>query len=344
MAEQHDVTFRGWHSRGVLPFLPWAAWLAIGCASSSFTSPAAAPTPSTPPPPVGTAAATSALAVQSVGCVGLTVSSIDRVAPFYEQVLTFRSAGDTVLSGPALEALDGIPGERVRRRRLTLGTECVELSEPLAGVRRPIPPDSASNDLWFQHVAIVVRDMDAAYARLEQNHVVHVSTEPQTLPAWNKNAANIRAFYFKDPDGHTLELIWFPPDKGQARWHSPPGTDVFLGIDHTAIASSDTDASLAFYVGKLGMRVAGGSDNYGVEQEHLSGVPGAHVRITTLRAPAGPGVELLQYLSPTGGRRAPADQRADDLSYWRTTMTVAGLDAPRALRDPDGHRMETSPR
>lgn len=284
------------------------------------------------------------IAVHAVGCIGITVSSIDRVTDFYERVLTFRRGADSVVSGPPLEGLEGTRGGRFHRRRLNLGTECVELSEPLDGVRRAIPADSRSNDRWFQHVAIVVRDMDAAYAQLESNDVAHVSFAPQTLPSWNKNAAGIRAYYFKDPDGHTLELIWFPPDKGQMRWRSPAAMDLFLGIDHTAIASRDTDRSIAFYVGGLGLHLAGGSENYGIEQERLSGVPGAHVRITTLRADGGPGIELLDYVAPIDGRPMPRDERADDLIHWRTMMVADGVTSTQSLRDPDGHLMEIGPR
>ncbi len=287
--------------------------------------------------------------VRSVECIGLSVSSIDRIRSFYEGILSFHATGESILSGPPLEALEGIAGARVRRLRLTLGSECIELSESLGGPRHLMPKDSQSNDLWFQHIAIVVRDIDAAYRRLEANHVAHVSLAPQTLPAWNHNAANIRAYYFQDPDGHTLELIWFPADKGQARWHSPPGSpgyvgstgsELFLGIDHTAVASSDTERSLAFYVGRLGLHVQGGSENFGIEQERLSGVDGARVRITTLRADAGPGVELLQYLAPAGGRPMAPGERADDLTHWRTVMVADAVSSPQTLRDPDGHVME----
>jgi len=76
--------------------------------------------------------------------------------------------------------------------------------------------------------------MDKAYRWLRQNKVEHASTGPQRLPEWNKNSAGIWAFYFKDPDGHPLEILQFPPDKGLDRWHRPSDT-MFLGIDHTAI-------------------------------------------------------------------------------------------------------------
>jgi catechol 2,3-dioxygenase-like lactoylglutathione lyase family enzyme len=284
------------------------------------------------------------LAVRAVGCIGMTVSNLERAEAFYEHVLSFHEEPEAALDGDAHAASDAVAGARARRARLRLGTECVELSEPLGGVRRPIPLDSRSNDRWFQHIAIVVSDMERAYAWLEENHAAHASVAPQWLPEWNKNAGDIRAYYFKDPDGHTLEVIWFPTDKGQPRWHVPSGDAVFLGIDHTAIAVADTEASVAFYVRHLGFRVAGGSENWGPEQERLNNVPGAHLRITTLRTDEGPGVELLEYLFPRTGRPMPADERADDLIHWRTTLFADGARSPFALRDPDGHAMEIYPR
>ena len=154
----------------------------------------------------------------------------------------------------------------------------------------------------------------------------HVSTGPQTLPDWNKNAAGIRAFYFRDPEDHVLEIIWFPPGKGDPKWQQQTQR-VFLGIDHTAIVVSDTETSLAFYKQLLGMRVAGESENYGVEQEHLNQVFGARLRITSLRAGKGPGIEFLEYVTPPGGRDIPGDAQASDLIFWRTDLKVDQLDS-----------------
>src|SRR5262249_19559095 len=153
-------------------------------------------------------------------------------------------------------------------------------------------------------------------------------------PAWNPDAGGIRAVYFRDPDGHPLELIQYPSGKGDARWQSKDR--LFLGIDHTAIAASDTEQTLAFYRGRLGLRAIGGSENWGAEQERLSGVPGAHVRITALRARTGPGVELLHYLMPRGGRPMPTDTTDADL--WSEAIVLhaaAGAIAGERLRDPD---------
>src|ERR1051325_922185 len=126
--------------------------------------------------------------------------------------------------------------------RMRLGDESIELTEYLTPRGRPVPIDSHSNDRWFQHIAIIVSDMDRAYQWLRQHKVEHASTGPQLLPEWNKKAAGIRAFYFKDPDGHPLEILQFPPDKGLAKWHKPSDR-LFLGIDHTAIVVGNTDAS-----------------------------------------------------------------------------------------------------
>jgi catechol 2,3-dioxygenase-like lactoylglutathione lyase family enzyme len=252
--------------------------------------------------------------------------------------------------------------------RLRLGDEFIELTEYLAPKGRPIPVDSRSNDRWFQHIAIIVSDMDKTYAWLRQNKVEHASSGPQRLPDWNKNAAGISAFYFKDPDEHPVEVLQFPPDKGAEKWHGR-SDKLFLGIDHTAIVVWNTDASVRFYRDLLGMHVAGESENYGTEQEHLNNVFGAHLRITALRGASGPGIELLEYLAPRDGRPFPSDERASDLVHRQTVLLTRGAESAalqlRAksvnfvssgvvanqtgqlgfskaflIRDPDGHAVE----
>ena len=132
-------------------------------------------------------------------------------------------------------------------------------------------------------------------------------------------------FNFRDPDRHWLEVLQFPAGKGDQKWQR--NDKLFLGIDHTAIVVSDTEASLKFYSDALGLRVAGTSENYGTEQEHLNNVFGARLRITSLRAGSGgPGIEFLEYLAPRDGRPAPTDARASDLFHWQTTLIVNTTD------------------
>ena len=306
--------------------------------------------------------------VDGVDAIGITVSDMDRAVDFYSKVLTFEKVSDTEVAGENYEHLEGVFGLRIRVVRMRLGDEFIELTEYLAPKGRPIPSDSRSNDRWFQHIAIIVSDMDKAYTWLRQNKVEHASSGPQRLPDWNKNAAGISAFYFKDPDEHPVEVLQFPPDKGLQKWRRPT-EKLFLGIDHTAIVVWDTDSSIKFYHDLLGMNVAGESENYGTEQEHLNNVFGAHLRITALRGTSGPGIELLEYLAPRDGRPFPSDERASDVVHRQTVLltraaeSVAqqlransvnfvssgvvanqteqlGFSKAFLVRDPDGHVVE----
>ena len=276
---------------------------------------------------LGASASTDAVvAAQAVDSIGVTVSDLERSTAFFRDVLSFTVEREFESSGREVELLTGVFGARTKTARLRLGRESIELTEFLAPRGRAYPADTRGNDQWFQHIAIITSDMDAAYRRLRERGVTHASTGPQQLPDWNPNAGGISAFYFRDPDGHFLEILQFPLGKGEPRWQEK--TALLLGIDHTAIVSRDTDRSLRFYRDGLGMTIAGGAENHGVEQEHLNNVFGVRLRITTLKAAQGPGVELLEYLAPRDGRPAPLDLKANDLAHWQTTIVAA---APAAL-------------
>jgi MIP family channel proteins len=264
----------------------------------------------------GVAAARAEDSVVEVVRVRMNVGEMSRAVAFYRDVLQF----ETVKSGESSV--------------LRLGAETLELRVESRECDRPLPSGGRSNDLWFQHIAIVVSDMDRAYELLKRNRVVHISDEPQTLPAWNKAAGGIRAFYFRDPDGHNLELIFFPPGKGDPRWQLNSGK-LFLGIDHTAIVVSDTRRSLRYYRDELGLGVQGNSENWGIEQERLNNVRGAHLQITGLRAKAGIGVEFLKYLYPLTGRVTPPGSCSSNI----TTVMRRKSSTNGSSTDPDGHRI-----
>ena len=267
--------------------------------------------------------------IKSIETVGMTVSDIERESEFFSNVLHFEKTSDFEVYGAEYEKLQGLFGLRMRVVRMKLGDETIELTQYLAPEGRPIPADWRSNDHAFQHIAIVVADMDKAYQHLRAHNVRHASTGPQMIPATNQAAAGIRAFYFKDPDGHYLELIYFPQGKGDPRWQQK-SDKLFLGIDHSAIVVSSMANSLRFYRDLLGLRLAGESMNYGTEQEHLNNIAGARLRISGLRATSGPGIEFLEYLSPRNGRPAPKDTRANDLWHWQTRVRTD--DAEKTFR------------
>lgn len=266
---------------------------------------------------------------KAVRKLSLTVSDLEEAVSFYTGLLDFKQESTFELSGKEIQRLYGLQDSNlnIRVATLSLGNENIELLEFDTNEQgRPIPIDSRSNDLWFQHIAIVVSDMDKAYQKVYEAGVTHVSTAPQTLPDYIPAAAGISAFYFRDPDGHNLELIYFPQGKGNPRWQK--NTDqLFLGIDHSAIGIERTDQSLKFYKDLIGLKFGGNSENYGSEQEHLNQVFGARLLITGLHAQEGPGVEFLDYIAPPGGRPYPVDSKPQDLWYWQISIQVSEIEA-----------------
>ncbi|MEO6860943.1 MAG: VOC family protein [Microcoleus sp.] len=264
--------------------------------------------------------------VQKIRAIALTVTDADRSQDFYTKALSFEPVSDITVEGQNYSALEGVDGAQIRIITLQLGDELIELMQYLNVEGKPIPKDSQSNDLWFQHLAIAVSDIDRAYEHLRNFPIHPISTAPQTIPPENQEAAGVRAFKFKDIDGHNLELIWFPEDKGQEKWHQK-GDRSFLGIDHSAIAISNTEQSLHFYRDLLGMQVKGGSLNQGETQVHLDNLPEAKVKITALRPiQGGLGIELLDYQVTPKGRPMPRDQKSCDIVHIQVELIVNNIE------------------
>jgi catechol 2,3-dioxygenase-like lactoylglutathione lyase family enzyme len=288
------------------------------------------------------AGAHAAAAVLTLRAFGMTVSDIGRTERFYRDTLGFQTVSRKHVNDPSLAALFGLPPEAMDILTMRLGDQQVEFTR-FERPGRAYPSGSQSPDRWFQHIAIIVSDMDVAAARVRASGAPAISTGgPQTLPARN---GRVRAFKFRDPDGHPLELLWFPPGQGRAMWHGRNG--LFLGIDHSAIAVASTAASLDFYQRGLGLRVAYAVTNIGPAQDRLDGVSNAVVRITGLfpAAQDAPGIEFLDYRSPETGRAAPVAP-AGDIVHAHSTLVVDNLS--RILAIPGLHRLsrlsiETAP-
>ncbi|BAY65656.1 glyoxalase/bleomycin resistance protein/dioxygenase [Calothrix brevissima NIES-22] len=190
---------------------------------------------------------TNIVQAKRIRAIGLTVTSCVRSLNFYTKALDFELVSDITVAGKDYNELEALPGAKIRIVTLRLGDEIIELREYLDIHSQPIPNDSQSNDLWFQHLAIVVSDMDRAYAQVSSFPIQPISVAPQTIPPENQASGGVRSFKFKDPDGHDLELIWFPSDKGENKWHQNSvdakrlvdrhRSRLFLGIDHSAIAN-----------------------------------------------------------------------------------------------------------
>ena len=110
-----------------------------------------------------------------------------------------------------------------------------------------------------------------------------------------------------------------------------PGASDVVGVGNFSRIVANMDRAVAFYRDVLHMKVAGESENWGTEQEHLNNVFGARLRITSLTAGRGPAIELLEYLAPRDGRPYPSDAKANDLLHWQTRL--ASADAEAAARE-----------
>ena len=293
--------------------------------------------------------------------VTLIVSDLDRAEEDYVGTFGCRveQRGDL---DPALTGVLCIRQARGRRSLLRLGRERIELLEFTDSAGRPYPPGSTSTDLWFQHMAIVVTDMRHAYQRVMANRRFRPISRngPVRLP---DNSGGVTAFKFRDHDGHPLERLAFPERDVPGPWRAGNGAGSFLGVDHTAIAVSDTADSAGFFRSVFGFRVGTRTENHGPEQAALDDVEAVRVSVTRLAPdlPA-PRMELLRYHAGTR-RPVPADTASNDIVATHSVVRVASLDAiaaalarrgvPVAGRDfmilrggmravlvagPDGHR------
>lgn len=253
----------------------------------------------------------------------LNVRDLDRTVGFYVDALGFS-----------------VETRATNRARLALGSQHIELLQQASAEPYPLP--RAANDPWLQHFAIAVADMDAAYARLSPFSPESVTRGgPQLLPP---STGSVTAFKFRDPDGHPLELSYAPESDWARIATKDPGT-LFLGIDHTALAVSDLEASIALYA-DLGFRIGARLLNQGPEQARLDGLDGASVDIVVLLTPeAGPHIELLRYRHPVPSAAcaiAPGDIAATLTTLALSDDEVQGDRVDMDVRDPDGHLLRFS--
>ena len=263
--------------------------------------------------------------VQRLLRVSRTASDLTKTVAFYRDMLGFSLKSEEVIDDPAWGELMGIPGAQGHSIILRLGAQELELLafDPPG---RVYPPESGAADLWFQHIAIVVSDIGAAYTRLCAYSFKPISERgPQRLPP---NTGSVSAFKFRDPDGHPVELIHFPSGTGNVIWPQKQG--LFCGIDHSAMDVADMQRSIDFYTRLLGLSVASRSVNSGPEQARLDHAPDVLVHVVALQpAMEGPPhVELLGYERPAG-RPIPADVKSNDVLADRLVLQVHKL--PRLM-------------
>ena len=258
----------------------------------------------------------------------LVTSDLPRLVEFYHEVLGFAVESGPQPISAAEMALLAILGHGTRQV-LSIGSQCVAIEQFESAGRLYLPSGDAAS-LWFQHLALVVVDVAASHARLRGVSPISLNG-PQELPP---SSGGVKAFKFRDPDGHPLELLEFPFGKVPETWKrrsTLPG-QIALGIDHTAISVGDVAASKGFYTG-LGLMSEPVTLNTGREQQELDDLQNVRVLVAPLRPEVGtPHLELLGYEVPrgtTGPELRPNDVAATRVAWKGTRANL--------LADPDGH-------
>lgn len=278
-----------------------------------------------------------------LSCFSLNSAHAKLLSAFYEDALGFRRVSLEHLSGACMEAISPTAGRAVRIT-LELGDERIRMLQFVDRPGQPYPAHSRSSDLVFQHFAIVVADMDAAMEHLSTvPGWTPISKDgPQELP---KSSGGVTAFKFRDPEGHPLELLAFPPDNTPKQWRRKDPLSPFLGIDHSAISVSDIARSVAFYQ-SLGLKISNQSVNDDPAQGRLDHLDQPFVHVTAMSAnDVPPHLELLCYRDAKSDEPlelAANDVAATCLVFERRTRahscTVESA-AAQSLVDPDGHHL-----
>ena len=268
--------------------------------------------------------------VPAVEGVAFSLSDPNALGPLFS-ALGVADHGSTMLEGATLQRRFGLNEGRATVHHHRLGSERLDtITLEGCAPAMPLQPGPA-NTLWFQHVAIVVSDMNRA-AECLMPLVTPISASPQWLPN------GVAAWKFRNAAGHAMELLWFPPELGHARWHQPD-PPLFQGLDHTAIAISDSDRSLAFYGCELGLKLGYATLNQGIEQERLDGLKDARVAIHGVSGSSPFGVEFLRYLHPEPCQPTAASLHPQDALYAQILIRDPDAGDGRLLHDPDGHRL-----
>jgi lactoylglutathione lyase len=154
--------------------------------------------------------------INGIWHTGLHVADLDRSIAFYRDVLGLTLVHVQEQANAYTRSLVGYPDAQLRVAQFAVDGERpgvsshdLELVEYV--VPRGAAQDPARHRPGSAHLAFVVEDLDAEYARLTEAGVRFVSPPNRIDAGVNKGGA---ACYLLDPDDITLELVQ-PPGAGR---------------------------------------------------------------------------------------------------------------------------------
>jgi catechol 2,3-dioxygenase-like lactoylglutathione lyase family enzyme len=286
-------------------FLIAVAAVLFAAASASAQAPAAAPT---------------GLVVGSGNFFSPIVSDLEKAIAFYRDGLGLDVAGapSNAEANPALRNMFGLPDAQLRWSvgrppAMRTGVEIVEVrkAESVAVERRV--QDSGAFTLL-----VLVRDVDAAFARVKQvgAPVVTLSGGP-VAPGANKT----RAVVVRDPDGHFIELVQVDPLPET----TAPETANVIGV-RIRLTVDDADQSLRVYRDILGLQQVGERGEFRSNDAVMAmfGMKGGQYRFNTVQVP-GTGLRI-EFIDFKGVDRKSIRARIQDPGSTRMQLQVRDVD------------------
>jgi len=144
----------------------------------------------------------------AVAHIGITVKDMDRALRFYRDLLGLKVLGDITVASEELDRVTQEKGAKLRAVYLRSGEdltgpplELLHFMEPAgeAGV-----PYARLTNLGITEVAFWVKDIEKTHEELRARGVEFYSA-PQLFDI--EGYGRVKAVYFRDPDGTTLELM-----------------------------------------------------------------------------------------------------------------------------------------
>jgi catechol 2,3-dioxygenase-like lactoylglutathione lyase family enzyme len=152
----------------------------------------------------------------------IAVSRSARNTEFFGSVFGFSLGARTENCGPEQAALDDVEDVCVGVTRLApdLPAPRLELLRYRAGPRRPIPAETASNDIVATHCVVRVTSLDAIAAALARRGTPLADRDRMTL------RGGTRAALVAGPDGHRFLVEESAPSSRTLTYHLRPAGDV----------------------------------------------------------------------------------------------------------------------
>ena len=145
----------------------------------------------------------------AVAHVGITVRNMDKAVEFYRDTLGLQVIGDVTIEGDEASTVTQVPNAKLRAVYLRYKDDPTsppiellhfiepgESGTPYAGLANP----------GITEVAFWVRDIEQTYQDLSAKGVEFYS-RPQMFDLEGEGYGKVKAVYFRDPDGTTLELM-----------------------------------------------------------------------------------------------------------------------------------------